>query len=142
MSTFAPARSRSLSIIVPAYNESRAIEGVVANIESAASTLEAHEVVIVDDGSTDDTGRVADELARTHANVKVVHHPRNRGFAAAYGSGLAQARLAYVTFLPGDNEVALGSISNIFNAVGSADVIVPYHATPWNRTWYRRFLTW
>jgi dolichol-phosphate mannosyltransferase len=142
MRSTAPTRPRTLSIIVPAYNESRAIEGVVANIEAAADTLEGHEILIVDDGSTDDTGQVADDLARTHTEVRVIHHQRNRGFAAAYGSGLAQARLAYVTFLPGDNEVALGSITNIFEAVGTADVIVPFHATPWNRMWYRRFLTW
>jgi dolichol-phosphate mannosyltransferase len=136
------ARPRTLSVIVPAYNESHAIEGVVANIEAAAPALDDVEIVIVDDGSTDDTGQIADMLARDHAEVTVIHHPRNRGFAAAYGSGLARARMEYVTFLPGDNEVALGSITNIFNAVGTADIVVPYHATPWNRTWYRRFLTW
>jgi glycosyltransferase involved in cell wall biosynthesis len=133
---------RTLSIIVPAYNESRAIEGVVANIEAAGDTLDGYEILIVDDGSTDDTGQVADELARTQQNVKVIHHSPNRGFAAAYASGLARARLAYVTFLPGDNEVSLGSITNIFAAVGTSDIVVPYHATPWNRQWYRRFLTW
>jgi glycosyltransferase involved in cell wall biosynthesis len=136
------ALPRTLSVIVPAYNESRAIEGVVANTQAAADCLEGYEIVIVDDGSTDDTGQIADELARRHADVSVIHHARNRGFAAAYGSGLARARHAYVTFLPGDNEVALGSITNIFSAVGTADIVVPYHATPWNRTWYRRFLTW
>jgi glycosyltransferase involved in cell wall biosynthesis len=133
---------RTLSIIVPAYNESRALEGVVANIETAAGALDGYEVVIVNDGSTDDTGQIADELARTHLNVRAIHHFPNRGFAATYASGLAHARLAYVTFLPGDNEVALGSITNIFTAVGTSDLVVPYHATPWNRTWYRRILTW
>ena len=136
------ARPRRLSIIVPAYNESRSIEGVVANIEAAAACLDELEILIVDDGSSDDTGQIADELARSRSEVSVIHHPHNRGFAAAYCSGLARARLEYVTFLPGDNEVALGSITNIFNAVGTADLVVPYHATPWNRTWYRRFLTW
>src|SRR5215831_16251583 len=108
MRASAPSQ-RTLSIIVPAYNESRALEGVVANIEAAAGTLDGYEVVLVDDGSTDDTGQIADELALTHPNVRVIHHSPNRGFAAAYASGLAKARLAYVTFLPGDNEVALGS---------------------------------
>jgi dolichol-phosphate mannosyltransferase len=135
-------RPRTLSIIVPAYNESHAIEGVVANIKAAASCLDGFEILIVDDGSTDDTGEIADRLAREHPEVTVIHQPQNSGFAAAYGAGLARARLEYVTFLPGDNEVALGSITNIFKAVGTADLVVPYHATPWNRTWYRRFLTW
>jgi dolichol-phosphate mannosyltransferase len=135
-------RPRRLSIIVPAYNESRSIEGVVENIKAASANLDDFEILIVDDGSTDDTGKIADELAQKHPEVSVVHHPRNRGFAAAYGSGMARARLDYVTFLPGDNEVSLGSITNIFKAVGTADLVVPYHSTPWNRTWYRRILTW
>jgi glycosyltransferase involved in cell wall biosynthesis len=138
----ATARPRTLSIIVPAYNESRSLEGVVSNIKAASDSLDGFEILLVDDGSADDTGFVADELAREHPEVTVIHHPRNRGFAAAYGSGLARARLAYVTFLPGDNEVSLGSITNIFSAVGTADIVVPYHATPWNRALYRRFLTW
>jgi dolichol-phosphate mannosyltransferase len=135
-------RPRTLSIIVPAYNESRSIEGVVANIKAAGTSLDDFEILIVDDGSTDDTGQIADALAAKYAEVSVIHHPRNRGFAATYGSGLARARLEYVTFLPGDNEVALGSITNIFNAVGTADLVVPYHSTPWNRAWHRRVLTW
>lgn len=114
----------------------------MATIVQAAATLDDYEIVLVDDGSTDDTGEIADRLAERIDSVTVVHHAVNRGFAAAYRSGLERARMAYVTFLPGDNEVALESVVNIFAAVGSADLVIPYHATPWKRAWHRRVLTW
>jgi glycosyltransferase involved in cell wall biosynthesis len=137
-----PRRSRTLSIVVPAYNESANVQATVATIMQAAATLEDVEILLVDDGSVDDTGRIADELANRVGPVTVIHHGVNRGFAAAYKTGLEHARMDYVTFLPGDNEVALESVANIFAAVGKADLVIPYHATPWKRAWYRRILTW
>ena len=61
--------------------------------------------------------------------------PINLGFAAAYRSGLERASLPYFTFLPGDNEVAPESVQAIFDAIGRADLVVPYHGTPWRRAW-------
>ena len=74
--------------------------------------------------------------------MRAIHHDGNRGFAATYATGLAHARMPYYTFVPGDHEVTLDSIRDIFACVGSADVVVPYHGTPWTREWHRRVLTW
>lgn len=135
---------RSLSIVVPAYNEGQNLYAAVLDVLTAArwAGLDDFEIIVVNDGSTDDTGRVADCLARQCAQIRVVHHPRNAGLRAAYESGLAVATLAYVTWVPGDGEMALASIGDIFRAVGSADLVIPYHGTPHKRTWLRRLLTW
>jgi hypothetical protein len=50
--------------------------------------------------------------------------------------------MAYFTFVPGDNEVALESVIDIFGAVGTADIVIPFHGTPWKRPFLRRALTW
>ena len=84
----------------------------------------------------------AERLAAADPRVRVVHHESNQGFAAAYRSGLARARMQYVTFAPGDNEIAPTSLAEIFASVGKADLVVPYHGTPWKRAFYRRILTW
>jgi len=133
---------RTLSIIVPAYNESGNVEAVVDTITRAVAELDDFEILLVDDGSSDDTGKIADRLAESHSRVTAVHHPTNRGFAAAYRTGLDLAHLGFVTFLPGDNEVAPESVRSIVASVGRADLLIPYHATPWKRAWYRRLLTW
>ncbi|MBI2756461.1 MAG: glycosyltransferase family 2 protein [Chloroflexi bacterium] len=132
---------RALSVVVPAYNEGDNLAGAVSTILEAGRILDEIEVLLVNDGSADHTGAVADRLAGEHPNVTAIHHPRNLGFAAAYHSGLTRATLPYFTFLPGDNEVAPESVRAIFDAIGQADLVVPYHGTPWRRAWHRRILT-
>ncbi len=135
---------RTLSIIVPAFNEALNLAGAVhESIASAEAVgLDDWQIIVVDDGSTDDTAVVAERLARQIPCVETVRHERNLGFAAAYRTGLALARMEHVTFVPGDNEVAPDSLRDIFAAIGSAELVVPYHATPWLRSWGRRLLTW
>jgi glycosyltransferase involved in cell wall biosynthesis len=132
---------RSISVVIPAYNEAGNLEGAVRDTLAAAEAFEDHEVIVVNDGSKDATGAVADRLAAELEHVRVIHHPVNRGFAESYQTGLTHAQMAYFTFLPGDHEVTRDSIDNIFAAVGTAELVVPYHGTPWNRAWHRRLLT-
>lgn len=136
------AAPRTLSVLVPAYNEAQNLGPAVQDVLTAGAGLDDLEVLIVDDGSTDGTREVAEQLARAHPRVLALHHERNRGFVAAYDTAVAQARMSYFTFVPGDHEVASESVRNIFAAIGSADLVVPYHATPWRRPWLRRVLTW
>ncbi len=135
---------RSLSIIVPAYNEAGNIMAAISDVLWAASAahLTAFEVIIVNDGSTDDTGEQASLWRLCHPNIRVVHHAQNRGLRAAYESGLASARHDYVTWAPGDGEMSPASLALIFRAIGTADLVVPYHGTPERRPWFRRLLTW
>jgi dolichol-phosphate mannosyltransferase len=134
--------SRTLSVLVPAFNEAPNLEAAVRDALAAAAGFDAVEIIIVNDGSSDGTGEVADRLAADLPQVVAVHHPRNRGIVAAYESALERARYRYFTFVPGDHEIAPESVRRIFDAVGTADLVVPYHGTPWKRTWFRRVLTW
>jgi dolichol-phosphate mannosyltransferase len=135
--------SKSLSIFVPAHNEAMNLEGAVQDIVTAAATrCDEYEVLIVDDGSTDGTAEVADRLARDYPRIKVIHHVTKQGIAAGYHTALAQATLRYFAFLPGDREVSVASIQTIFQAVGSADLVVPYHQNQEARAWHRRVMTW
>lgn len=134
---------RRVSIFVPVYNEVRNVEGAVEDIVSAAETiLDEYEVLVVDDGSTDGTGDVVERLARAHCKVRVIHQPHNLGIAAGYARALDEAKLDYFGFLPGDREIGLESIRQIFAAVGTANIVVPHHANPEARRWHRRVLTW
>jgi dolichol-phosphate mannosyltransferase len=136
------ALARTLSVVVPAYNERENLAGAVMDTLDALAAFDDFEVIVVNDGSQDGTREVADRLAAEHNHVRAIHHPHNRGFSASYRTGLENARMAYFTFVPGDHEVTPESVHAIFSAVGSADIVIPYHGTPWNRTWSRRILTW
>lgn len=134
---------RRVSIFVPAYNEVENLEGAVRDIVWAAElALEDYEILLVDDGSTDGTRALADRLAQELPKVRVIHQQRNQGIAAGYVRSLDEATLDYFGLLPADREISLESIKNIFAAVGTADIVVPYHANTWARPLHRRFLTW
>lgn len=134
----------ALSIIMPAFNEAGNVQAAVLNVLTAArrSGLDEYELILVDDGSTDGTGRLVDRLAAQSSQIRAIHHPRNAGLRVAYESGLSAAALPYVTWIPGDGEMALESVEAIFRAIGTVDLVIPYHGTPERRTWFRRLLTW
>ena len=65
-----------------------------------------HEIVVVDDGSRDRTGEIADRLAASNSHFKVVHHPVNRGYGAAVISGIAACHEPWVVLCDGDGQFA------------------------------------
>lgn len=137
-----PERLHRVSVFVPAYNEAANLEGALRDIVGAAAVLADYEVIIVNDGSRDGTGQLAERLAQENRRIRVIHQPRNLGIAAAYERALDEAKLEYFGFLPGDGEIAPESIRDILAAVGTADIVAPYHGNSRARQLHRRVLTW
>jgi dolichol-phosphate mannosyltransferase len=134
--------AKRLTIVVLAFNEEAMLRTTVEEILAEASaTLDTYEVIIVNDGSTDRTGAIADELARSSAAVKVVHQPFNRGMGAAFYAGLHLAQFESITSVPGDNAYHHSGLRTLFKAVGQADLIIAYRANMEARTPVRRFLS-
>lgn len=92
-----------ISVIAPCYNEEANLHKLVARLQAAfsAGTI-AGEIVLVDDGSKDGTGPLADQLAREHPNVVAVHHGINRGIAAGWRSGLNDSHAGLVCLIDAD----------------------------------------
>lgn len=133
---------KTLTIIIPAYNESAVIASTLSEVLWAiGDKFEDYEVIIVNDGSTDDTGRIADELAASTPCVRAVHNDRNIGFGASYRKGIELARMNYVGVIPGDNEITGQSISAILDHVGCADIVVPFTMNMEVRPYFRRVLS-
>jgi glycosyltransferase involved in cell wall biosynthesis len=103
MSTERPATG--LSIFFPAYNDSGTIASLVITALRTARTLTPdHEVIVVNDGSADNTAEILDELARTYPQVRVVHHEKNRGYGGALRTGFASATRDLVFYTDGDGQ--------------------------------------
>ncbi len=100
----APSPSQpGLSVFFPAYNDSGTIASlVISALHTARRLTPDFEVIIVNDGSGDATAEIADELARTYPEVRVIHHPRNRGYGGALRSGFAAATRELVFYTDGD----------------------------------------
>jgi len=130
----------SVSFIVLALNEEAHIEATVRAVSKAVegSTLSDHEIVLVNDGSTDKTGEVMEHLAVHNPKIKVVHNPHNLGLGNAYKSGLRVATGDYVMIIAGDDIMPSTDIALILECVGQADVILPYLSNPKLRPLGRR----
>lgn len=132
----------TVSIIIPALNEEGNLSAAVGTVLGAiGDRFTDYELLIFDDGSTDRTGAIADELAAGNPHIRVIHNPRNMGFGYNYNRGVELARMEYVTMFPGDNEIPGEAIRTILNAVGSADIVVPYISTPSVRSGSRQVIS-
>ena len=132
----------SISVVVPALNEELNLEGTVAEIHAEISKhFPDYEVVVVDDGSTDGTGAIADRLAAADPRVRAVHNGTNRGLGYSYFRGVAEASREYVVMVPGDRENSLEGMTPMWPLLGTADIIAPYTANPEVRPLGRRLFS-
>ena len=100
----APATPKpGLSVFLPAYNDSGTIASlVITSLKTAERLTPDFEVIVVNDGSADSTAQIADELARTYPQVRVVHHETNRGYGGALRTGFASATRDLIFYPDGD----------------------------------------
>jgi len=95
----------NISLFFPAYKDEKTIR-VVA--ERALLLLEevagVYEIIIVNDGSPDRSGEIADELSREHPSIRVIHHQENLGYGAAFKTGVRASRYEWICMVDGDNE--------------------------------------
>ena len=139
-------RVARLSYFFPAHNEEANVRGLVEEaLETLPGLAESFEIIVVNDGSRDATGAIADELAATHPDVvRAVHHPTNLGYGAALLSGFRAARHELVCFTDGDRQFRVADIGRLtarLQESDAPDVVVGYRikrADPLIRTVYAK----
>ncbi|MBK8552885.1 MAG: glycosyltransferase family 2 protein [Ignavibacteria bacterium] len=118
----------TLSVFFPAYYDEKNIEKVV---ESALKVLEElklkdYEIIIIEDGSPDKTGEVADKLASKHGKVRVIHHEKNLGYGATLKDGFLNAKLDYVFYSDGDNQFDMNELKKFVAMIPYSDMVIGY----------------
>ena len=128
MSVPASAKPAGLSVFFPAYNDSGTIASMVIRAVQAASELTPdYEVIVVNDGSSDATAEVADELARTYPQVRVIHHGKNRGYGGALQTGIRSATKELIFYTDGDAQYDPGELSLLWSHLTpEADLVNGY----------------
>jgi dolichol-phosphate mannosyltransferase len=126
------ARRRSLSIVVPAYNEAGNIIATLENITAALARLDLDaEVVVVDDGSGDGTGALVIAQMHRFPTVRLLVNERNLGFGATYRRGVDAATGDYIVMVHGDNAWGAETLRVLFARTGDADIVVGYTRNMW-----------
>ena len=117
----------SISVFFPCYNEQ---ENVGRTVEKALEVMQKlnadFEVIIVDDGSSDGTGQIADEIADREGRVKVVHHEGNLGYGAALQSGFKAATKELVFYTDGDGQFDINEMPPLLALMEQYDIVSCY----------------
>lgn len=108
--------SLEVSVIVPAYNIAEYLSTCLDSI--LAQDFESFEIIIVDDGSTDQTSEIANEYEKKFDKISVIHQ-KNAGLSAARNAGVKKAKGNYLAFIDGDDLIAKSFLSALYNAIKS-----------------------
>lgn len=122
------ARKPTLSVVIPALNEEANIADAAREAVSAmGQRFSDYELLLFDDGSTDRTAAIMDRLAAEDPrHVRVTHNPHPNNLGGVYRQGVQLATMEYLLMVPGDNENPAHALQAPFDAIGSADVVIPY----------------
>jgi glycosyltransferase involved in cell wall biosynthesis len=133
-STAAPSRRRrdlghlsGLSIVLPCFDEAPNVERAIDEATAAGERFaDAHEVLVVDDGSSDDTLALAQARTEPDPRVRVLAHEENRGYGAALRTGFDAARLQWIFLTDADLQFDMDELSRFVPVAPSADIVAGY----------------
>ena len=130
-------------MVLPAYNEQASLTKAVERALAVLPTLvDSFEVIVVDDGSTDDTDVVGRELVDRHEGlVRLLTHPANRGYGAALRTGFGAARGELLFYTDADNQFDLAELEHFLPLIGEHDVVVGFRVYRYD-TVLRSMLSW
>ena len=131
-----------ISILFPVFNDETTVTVVTQKSLEVLSRLASEgEVIIVDDGSPDTSGEIAEWLAEQHPQVRVIHHGENRGYGQAIRTGLSSARYEWVCFTDGDDEYDVFDLAKLVPHIESYDLIITFRYIKLYST-FRIFVSW
>lgn len=118
-----PSPSIYLSVVMPAYNERESLLDAVAEIERVILSRIPHsELIVVNDGSTDQTGAILDRLARDHSNIRAIHQA-NAGHGPALIRGISEARGTFIFVLDSDRQIPVEEFQKLWGQIEHHDAV-------------------
>ena len=115
-----------ISIIIPVYNKAEYVEDCIQSVVS--QDFDNFEVIVVEDGSTDNSAEICDRLADEYPNVTVLH-PENGGVTAARRIGFERSKGEFITFVDADDKMLPGALRRLYDeilATGADEVVARY----------------
>ena len=133
-----------ITVAVMAYNEAESLERVVGDIRHELERMEVgHDIVLINDGSTDGTREIADRLTAEHEAIRVIHHPHNLGLGAVYREAIYCGTRELTTIFPADGQFEPSIISQFAKRFDEADMVLGYIPEYGkSRSLIARFFSW
>ncbi len=118
---------KNLSVFFPLYNEEGNVKSIV---EKAVNVLEnlklQYEIILVNDGSSDSTGKIADEISKNNPKVKVIHHDKNLGYGEALRTGFYNAKYEVIVYTDGDEQFDFSEVTKFLDKIEDNDLVIGY----------------
>jgi glycosyltransferase involved in cell wall biosynthesis len=131
------------TVIVPVLNEEAGLRSTVEALEKSLADGDAHEIVLVDDGSTDRSHEIMLELASENPAIRVLRHPRNMGYGAALKTGIRKARTECIAITDADGTYPNDRLPELVALASEADMVVGARtADDVEYPWIRRIPKW
>jgi glycosyltransferase involved in cell wall biosynthesis len=119
----------SLSVVLPAHNEGATVVDVVEEVSAILHELGVdNEIILVNDGSTDETGKIGRALAQRIPGFQLIEHFPSRHYGGALKAGFAVATKEFIAFFPTDKQFAFSDIHRLLAKIGEADIVSGYRA--------------
>jgi glycosyltransferase involved in cell wall biosynthesis len=120
-------RPPNVSLFFPVYNDAHTVRRITEKARKVLSEVaDRYEVIIVEDGSPDRSGEIADELAAEYEDVRVVHHEANRGYGEAIKTGFAHCRYEWICFTDGDDEYDVFDLQKLIRLKDFYDLVITF----------------
>jgi glycosyltransferase involved in cell wall biosynthesis len=119
--------SRSISVILPIYNEAENIADVIKRILNwLPSVTEDFEIVAVDDGSSDKSKDILEDLAKQDFHLRVIRHLRNKGYGAALTTGFMNAKKEYLLMMDADQQFDISELIKLIPYIPDYDIVAGF----------------
>jgi glycosyltransferase involved in cell wall biosynthesis len=131
-----------LSVVVPAYNEEANLRATVGRVSGKLDALgTTFEIIIVNDGSTDGTKAIAEELSASDARIRLINHPRNLGPGSGVFTGIESSNGEFVIFIPADLALDIDDLTKYIETSKSCDLVVGIRSDRRDYSVFRKFVS-
>jgi len=114
-------------LMFPVFKDERTVRIVAEKaLRLLQSVADEYEIIIIDDGSPDRSGEIADELAKQHSSIRVIHHRVNLGYGMAIRSGLSACRYDTICMIDGDDQYEVGDFEKLLKLKDFYDLIITF----------------
>lgn len=119
-----------LSVFLPAFNEGGTVKDVVTKTRDVLQKVaNKWEIIVVNDGSRDDTKKIVTALEKEDSRIKLINHDENRGYGASFKSGLYNSKYEWISFIDSDGQFDFTEITNFLDKqkATNADLVIGYY---------------
>ena len=133
---------KSISLVFPLYKDKSTVKIMISkSLNVLKKTKKKFEIIIIDDGCPQNSGKIAQAYAKKNYKIKVFFHKKNKGYGAAIKTGIKKSKFDCIFLIDGDNEYNVNDLPRMLNAFKHNDLVITYRYKNKNNL-NRIFISW